>query len=124
MPAPWVYRPGSVGDDLDAFGPALTGAFVEVRGALEAERRVVIVVEAADLLGQGSPLDAAMATGLLGMMRTFAIEGAKPGWRINMVATAGDGETDVAATIATLADSSLTGQLLQLGGANLGKVVP
>jgi hypothetical protein len=89
------------------------------------------------LLGQGSPLDAAVATGLLGMVRTPAIEGAKPGWRINVVAGAGvaadrpdaggedapGGEqAAVADTVAMLAGSSLTGQLLQVGGANLGKL--
>jgi hypothetical protein len=35
---------------------------------------------------------------------------------------AGDEHDAVAETIALLADSSLTGQLLQVGGANLGKL--
>ena len=119
----WTYRHGSLGEDLDAVAPTLTGAFAEIRGALEAGRPVVIVTEAADLLGQGSPLDAAVATGLLGMMRTLAIEGAKPGWRVNMVATPAGGDDEVEATIAMLAAAPFSGQLLQLGGANLGKVV-
>jgi NAD(P)-dependent dehydrogenase (short-subunit alcohol dehydrogenase family) len=122
---PLVLRPASVGDDLDAVTPALTGAFVDARGALEARRPVVVALDARDLLGQGSPLDAAVATGLLGMVRTLAIEGAKPGWRINVVA-GGDGDDDAveeaAATLAGL--SSITGQVLQVGGANLGKLVP
>ena len=119
-----VLRPGSVGDDLDAVTPALTGAFAEARAALEAGRPVAIVVDARDLLGQGSPLDAALATGLLGMVRTLGIEGAKPGWRVNVVA-GGEGEEElVDEAVAMLSGSSLTGQLLQVGGANLGKVVP
>ena len=121
---PLVLRPAAVGDDLDAVTPALTGAFAEARAALEAGRPVAVVVDARDLLGQRSPLDAAIATGLLGMVRTLAIEGAKPGWRINVVA---GGEGDAAAveeTVAMLAGSSLSGQLLQVGGANLGKLVP
>ena len=47
---------------------------------------MVVVLAARDLMGQGDPLDAAVATGLLGMVRTFGIEGAKPGWRVNAVA--------------------------------------
>jgi hypothetical protein len=120
-----VLRPGSVGDDVDAVTAALTGAFVEARQALEAGRRVAVVVDARDLLGQGSPLDAAVATGLLGMVRTLGIEGVKPGWSINVVAGTGGDEAAVEETVAMLAgSSSVTGQLLQVGGANLGKVVP
>ncbi|HVV89259.1 MAG TPA: hypothetical protein VHB53_02080 [Solirubrobacterales bacterium] len=120
-----VLRPGSVGDDLDAVTPALTGAFADARAALEAERPVVVVLEARDLLGQGSPLDAAVATGLLGMVRTLAIEGAKAGRRINVVAGGEDDGDAVDEMVFMLARSpSVTGQLLQVGGANLGKVVP
>lgn len=119
-----VLRPGSVGDDLDAVTPTLTGAFAEARGALEAGRAVAVVVDAGDLLGQGSPLDAAVATGLLGMVRTLGIEGAKPGWRVNVVAGGEGDQAAVEETVAMLAGSSLTGQLLTVGGANLGKVVP
>jgi hypothetical protein len=119
-----VLRPGAVGDDLEAVTPVLTRAFAEAREALGAGRKVAVVVDARDLLGQGSPLDAAVATGLLGMVRTLGIEGAKPGWSINLVAGGEGDEALVEETVAMLAGSSLTGQLLQLGGANLGKVVP
>lgn len=119
--APLVLRPEAPGDDPGAVTAALTGAFAAAREALEAGRPVVTVVAARDLMGQGSPLDAAVATGLLGMVRTLAIEGAKPGWRINVVA-AGEDEEAIEGTVATVAGSSLTGQLLQVGGANLGKL--
>jgi NAD(P)-dependent dehydrogenase (short-subunit alcohol dehydrogenase family) len=119
-----VLRPASVGDDIDAVTPALTGAFAEAREALDAGRQVAVVLDARDLLGQGSPLDAAVATGLLGMVRTLGIEGAKPGWRVNVVAGGEGDEAVVEETVAMLAGSSLTGQLLQVGGANLGKVAP
>jgi NAD(P)-dependent dehydrogenase (short-subunit alcohol dehydrogenase family) len=135
----FVLRPEPLGADPGEVTSALTAAFVEAREALEARRPVAVVVAAGDLLGQGHPLDAAVATGLLGMVRTLAIEGAKAGWRINMVAGPGvaegwddlaiapideaaDEEDQVALTIATLADSALTGQLLQVGGTNLGKL--
>jgi NAD(P)-dependent dehydrogenase (short-subunit alcohol dehydrogenase family) len=137
----FVLRQEPLGDDPGAVTQVLTEAFAAVREALEARRPVVVVVAAGDLLGQGDPLDAAVATGLLGMVRTLGIEGAKPGWRINVVAgpgVAADGEEErlavepeeeaadeedpVALTIAMLAESELTGQLLQVGGANLGKL--
>jgi NAD(P)-dependent dehydrogenase (short-subunit alcohol dehydrogenase family) len=136
-----VLRPDRPGDDPGAVTQALTDAFLASREALEARRPVVVVLAAGDLLGQGDPLDAAVATGLLGIVRTLGIEGAKPGWRINVVAAPGvaedEGEADLAVapddeaadeedpamlTIAMVADSELTGQLLQVGGANLGKL--
>ncbi len=119
-----VVRPGSVGEDVDRVTPTLTGAFAEVRAALAAGRPVVVVVDATDLEGQGTLADAAVATGLLGMVRTLAIEGAKPGWRVNVVACGPGDDGDVEATIAALADAPISGQLLHTGGANLGKVVP
>jgi NAD(P)-dependent dehydrogenase (short-subunit alcohol dehydrogenase family) len=137
----FVLRQEPLGGDPGAVTQVLTAAFVAAREALEAGRPVVVVLAAGDLLGQGDPLDAAVATGLLGMVRTLAIEGAKPGWRINVVAGPGvaeDGEEEefgvapeaeaadeedpVALTIGMLAESELTGQLLQVGGANLGKL--
>jgi NAD(P)-dependent dehydrogenase (short-subunit alcohol dehydrogenase family) len=137
----FVLRPEPLGDDPGEVTTVLTRAFLETREALEAARPVVVVVAAGDLLGQGDPLDAAVATGLLGMVRTLAIEGAKSGWRINVVAAPGlaeDGEEEdfgvtpeaeaadeedpAALIIGMLAESELTGQLLQAGGANLGKL--
>jgi NAD(P)-dependent dehydrogenase (short-subunit alcohol dehydrogenase family) len=56
------------------------------------------------------------------MMRTLAIEGAKPGWRVNVVAGGAEDGAAVEETVALLGSSSLTGQLLQIGGANLGKL--
>jgi NAD(P)-dependent dehydrogenase (short-subunit alcohol dehydrogenase family) len=120
---PLVLRPATVGDDPGAVTKALTGAFAEIRAALEAGRPVVVVLDAADLLGQGAPLDAAVATALLGMVRTLGIEGRKPGWRVNVVAGGTDDAAAIEETVALLGrSSSLTGQLLQVGGANLGKL--
>lgn len=122
MSEPLVLRPEPAGDDPGAVGSALTGAFARARDALEAGRAVVFVVGTGDLLGQGDPLDAAVATGLLGMMRTLAIEGARPGWRVNVVAGGAEDGAAIEETVALLGSSSLTGQLLQVGGANLGKL--
>lgn len=117
-----VLRAGAVGDDPADVTATLTDAFARVREAVEAGHPVVIVVAARDLMGQGDPLDAAVATGLLGMVRTFGIEGAKPGWRVNAVA-GGEDDAAVDATVAMLASAQhVTGQLLSVGGANLGKL--
>jgi len=117
-----VVRPAAVGGDPGAVTSALTDAFAGIRAALEAGRPAVVVLDARDLMGQGDPLDAAVATGLLGMVRTLGIEGAKPGWRVNVVAGGPDDAAAVEETVALLASSSLTGQLLNVGGANLGKL--
>jgi NAD(P)-dependent dehydrogenase (short-subunit alcohol dehydrogenase family) len=120
---PLVLRPAPVGDDPGAVTAVLTESFAAIREGLEAGRPVIVVLAAGDLLGQGDPLDAAVATALLGMVRTLGIEGAKPGWRVNAVAGGEDDATAIDETIDLLARSSaLTGQLLQVGGANLGKV--
>jgi NAD(P)-dependent dehydrogenase (short-subunit alcohol dehydrogenase family) len=120
---PMVLRAAPVGADPGGVTAALTDAFVRVREAVEGGRPVVVVLAARDLLGQGDPLDAAVATGLLGMVRTFGIEGAKPGWRVNAVAGGEDDGAAVEATVAMLAGAEhVTGQLLSVGGANLGKL--
>ncbi len=120
---PLVLRPAAAGGDPGVVTAILTESFSAARAGLEDGRPVVVVLAAGDLLGQGEPLDAAIAMGLLGMVRTLGIEGAKPGWRINVVAGGEDDATAIDETIALLARSTaLTGQLLQVGGANLGKV--
>ena len=84
---------------------------------------MVVVLDSRDLMGQSDPLDAAIATALLGMVRTFGIEGAKPGWCVNVVAGGEDDDAAVEATVAMLAGAEhVTGQLLSVGGANLGKL--
>ena len=124
MAEPLVWRQEPVGESLDAVTPTLTDAFVAVREAVADERPVVVVVDGADLLGQGASADAAVATGLLGMIRTFAIEGTKPGWSVNLVASREGHEQEAEAAVAMLAASGLSGQVIEVGTAHLGKVVP
>jgi hypothetical protein len=121
---PFVLRPAPLGDGADPalVTETLTGGFASIREAVEAGRPVVVVVDAGDLLGQGAPLDAAVATGLLGMVRTFGIEGRKPGWGVNVVAGTAGEEDAVEAAVAMLAASALSGQLIEVGGVDLGKV--
>jgi hypothetical protein len=121
---PLVLRPAPLGDGADPgkVTEALTEGFAAIREAVEAGRPVVVVLGAGDLLGQGAPLDAAVATGLLGMVRTFGIEGRKPDWRVNVVAGTADEGDAVEDAVAMVAASGLTGQLIEVGGTDLGKV--
>jgi len=125
LAAPLVLRQPVLGEDLDGVTAALTGAFAEVRAAVLDERPVVLVLDDRDLLGQGGVVDAGVATGMLGLVRAFALEGVKPGWRVNAVTHRGDAEdAAVVEAVAWLGGSGLSGQLLRVGTDHLGKVWP
>lgn len=111
-------------EGLDAVTAALTEAFAAAREAVAAERPVVVLLADADLLGQGEVVDAAIAAGLLGLSRAFALEGAKPGWKVNAVSYSAGAEAQARETAAWVAGSGLSGQLLRAGEAHLGKVWP
>jgi hypothetical protein len=109
--------------DLDAVTVALTGAFAAVKAAVLEEHPAVLLLDDGDLLGQGEIVDAAVASGLLGMMRAFALEGSKPGWRVNAVSHRGE-EERARGVAEWLASSDLSGQLIRVGTAHIGKVSP
>ena len=102
----------------------LREAFLRAREAIEASESVVIVAQATDLLGQGSLEDAAVATGLLGLMRAITFEGASKGWQINMVAV--DAGAQASAELLAMAGQPgpLKGQVLNAGTGHMGKVIP
>lgn len=109
--------------DLGSMGGQLRAAFETTRDALAAEDSVVIVVRSSDLLGQGTLEDAAVASGLLGLMRAVTFEGGAKGWCVNVVATA-TGEDPSPEILAALSLPGVTGQVLNLNTAAIGKVVP
>jgi NAD(P)-dependent dehydrogenase (short-subunit alcohol dehydrogenase family) len=119
---PLVLRQSGVADAADV-GAALGEAFAAIRDAVVDPRPVLLVVRDEDLLGHRSPEDAALACGLLGMARAFALEGAGRGWRINAISQGEAGDA-VEEAIAWLGSSSLTGQLLRATSAHLGRVWP
>ena len=102
----------------------LRDAFLRVRDAVDAGETVVIVVCASDMLGQGTVEDAAVATGLLGLMRAGTFEGASKGWQINVVAV--DTGAQAPADLLAMAGqpASLKGQVLNAGSGHMGKVIP
>jgi hypothetical protein len=65
-----VYESARV--DLDGLEDELARAFMTVR---EAEEPVVVALDDADVAGVGDPAAAALAHGLLGLVRALAIEG-------------------------------------------------
>jgi hypothetical protein len=116
-----VIRQPSTGGSIERITPVLTEVFAAMRDGLLAGRPVVVVLEDRDLLGQGDVDAAAVANGALGLVRALAMEGVRDGWVINAV-THRDGQGPVEATIAALAGlGGLSGQLLRVGSAQLGK---
>jgi hypothetical protein len=120
---PLVIRQPQLGEDYERVTQELTGAFSHMRAAVLEERPVVVVLDDRDLLGQGAVADAALATGLLGLVRAFALEGARAGWRVNALTHRG-GEDDLAQCLEHLADGGLSGQLIRVGTEHLGRVWP
>ncbi|MBS1845331.1 MAG: hypothetical protein JST53_13025 [Actinobacteria bacterium] len=111
--------------ELDSVTEVLTAAFADVKAAVLVERPVVVLIHDGDLLGQGEVVAASVAAGLLGLVRALALEGAKAGWRVNAVSHRGDEDARSARDIAEwLAGSDLSGQLIRVGTAHLGKVWP
>jgi hypothetical protein len=112
------------GVGLDGLEPALLDAFRRLRDAVLAGRPAVVVVRERDLLGHGDEFDAALAHGLIGLVRALSIEGAKPGWTVNALALADDtGAAERTTWVERLADpAGATGAVVRLGAAHLGKV--
>lgn len=108
---------------LQDIGVQLREAFEATRGAVGTDQPTVIVVHSPDLLGQGSLEDAAVATGLLGLMRAVVFEGRSKGWCVNVVAVNPD-EEPPDEIVAALSLPGVTGQVLNLSTAAVGKVVP
>jgi hypothetical protein len=116
-------RQPSLGEDHAQVADTLTDAFSRMRAGVLAGSPVLVLIDDRDLLGQGSVADAAVATGMLGLVRAFALEGARPGWRVNALTHRGE-EEGVEATAELLLASGLTGQLIRIGSDHLGRVWP
>jgi len=111
-------------DSLTNVSSQLHDAFVTAKAAIEGGQSVVFVVFAADLLGQGSIENAAVAGGLLGLMRAIAFEGGAKGWHVNVVATDRDVDPDADLLQCAGSITSLNGQVLNVSVGQFGKVIP
>jgi hypothetical protein len=122
----FVLRTPALDDpDLDPRGvrAALLVAFEAVQRAVGADEDIVVVVPAADLLGHRGPARAALVGGLVGIVRAVAFEGARPRWRINALALPDDADLDDASVAGRVAEG-LSGQVVTVGTALVGKVAP
>jgi NAD(P)-dependent dehydrogenase (short-subunit alcohol dehydrogenase family) len=109
-----AQRPAQL-EDVEA---QLLEHFTAARAALLAGHAVVFEVNGADLLGHGSPADAAVASALVGLTRALALEGARAGWSVNAVAR----EAGASVPAPSLGEQGLTGQLVHAGVGHLGRV--
>lgn len=104
----------------------LSAAFELSRRAAQAESSFVYVVHADDLLGRRGAPSAMTATGLLSAARTAAIESARAGAVVNVVAV---GDATPPAITARWVGRLLerdgpTGELVRLDPDHLGKALP
>lgn len=115
-----------MGDDFEAVQAELEEAFHLSQSAAREAASMVYVVAGEDLLGQRGAPAAMVACGLLSAARTAAIEGAKPGFTVNVLAPEqGEVPDRIASWIARLLDADgATGELVRLGPAHLGKALP
>jgi hypothetical protein len=114
----------SVSDPADwaALETELDTVFRLTQQAVLAGEPIIYVVHEPSIWGHATALRSALATALLGGMRSAAVEGARTGLAANVIAT--DDDVDparLADAIEFLLTSGLTGQLLTCGTTHLGR---
>lgn len=122
-----IHRAQRVADRWEEVRAELERAFVMARDAARDGESFVFVVHHDDLLGRRRAGDAMVAAGLLSAARTAALEGMRQGWTANVIAYEDDSDPDLVTGWAEhVADDShgVTGELIRLGPAHLGKALP
>jgi len=118
---PLVYDAGRIDpQDWAALEAVLDEVFRRTQEAVLAGEPIVYVVHEPSIWGHTSPLRSALATALLGGMRSAAVELARAGIPANAIAV-GDEEVAIDHAVGFLLAGDLTGQVLTLGGAHLGR---
>ena len=112
--------------DWDSVEERLVDAFRVARECAAAGVPIVYVVHAADLRGMRSALASTLATALIGCARAVVFEFQREGAVANVVAIPDDVDRSRAARVIgdLLRDPVLTGELLDLGSAKLGRLQP
>lgn len=115
-PSP-VSEPAQVEEEL-------ARAFAQAVRDLQNGCSVVVVLDDAALLGHRGASPAAVAGGLLGLVRALAIEGEREGWRINaLVVDESVTEADRAAWLSRLEEpSGALGSVLRIGQLQRGRL--
>lgn len=102
----------------------LTAAFDLARQAKADGAPIVVVVDGAAVYGHAGPLSAAVAAGLLGGVRSQAVEGQRKGIPAFAVTASKDKESLLPAAAAiryALSGEALTGQVLHADLAHVGR---
>ncbi|MGH2946099.1 MAG: hypothetical protein ACRDPC_07565 [Solirubrobacteraceae bacterium] len=113
-------------EDFPAVEAELLECFRASREAAAEGRPIVYVISQADLLGQRGPLGGLRAGALLSALRSLAFEGARDGLRANALAV---GDTPDPERVATwiahlLLDDGVSGELVRVDAAHVGKALP
>lgn len=121
-----VFAATDVGDGWEAIEAELAEAFVLARDAARDATPMAYVVRHDDLLGRRGPGRAMIATGLLSAARTAALEQAKAGVPVNVIAVDdGIDPATIARWARMLAEGPVpTGELVRLGSSHIGKALP
>jgi NAD(P)-dependent dehydrogenase (short-subunit alcohol dehydrogenase family) len=105
----------------------LTEAFRQSKGAAVEGRPVVYIVGIDDLLGRSGPVPAMVAAGLASAARTLALELKKPGVPVNTIIVGPDSDPGTVAAWSLMllqaGPSGPTGELIHLGGTQIGKAL-
>jgi len=112
--------------DWQAVEERLVDAFHVARDCAAQGTPLVYVVHSADLRGMRSAPASALATALIGCARAVAFEFQREGVAANVVAIPDDVDHERSARVigVLLRDPVLTGELVDLGNAKLGKLQP
>ena len=121
-----VFQATEVDDDWDHVAAELRSAFDATKPAAIEGRPVVYVVSSDALLGRTGAGNAMVATGLVSAARTLATEMRRDGVPVNVLGVASDTPADVIVTWIghLLEPGGPTGELVQLGGTQIGKALP
>lgn len=115
-----------VSDEWRDVSAELSDAFDLSKAAAAESGPVVYVVDGDDLLGRRGSGGAMVACGLLSAARTLALETARSGVPVNVIATGEDTSPDLVAfwAEALCRPGGVNGELVRLGSSHLGKALP
>ena len=106
---------------------ALTAVFTSAKAAAVAGSPIVFVVSSDALLGRTGPTEAMAANGVVSASRTLAAELRKQGIPVNCVARSASTPADVVVRwvmqLLNGGPDDPTGEVVQLGGAQIGKAL-
>ncbi len=120
-----VFVAADVTDDWETVRAELTQAFELSQQAARDSRAITYVVHNDDLLGRRGAGRAMVATGLLSAARTAAVELAKAGVPVNVLAVEDETAPSAVARWVQLlnAQAAPTGELIHLGAGHIGKAL-